>query len=68
MRRNPRTAAVLSLIIPGMGQFYSSMFWWGLFWLVATPFAWPAIGLPWGLACHGAAAWQAYRYAKKHPY
>ena len=31
------TAAVLSLIIPGVGQFYNGAFWRGIFWLIITP-------------------------------
>jgi hypothetical protein len=35
--RNPGTAAVLSLLIPGVGQFYNGDFLRGVFWLIVTP-------------------------------
>lgn len=40
--RNPGTAAVLSALVPGIGQIYNGTFWRGLFWLIITP------GLGWG--------------------
>jgi len=43
MPGNPGTAAVLSLVIPGVGQFYNGDFWRGIFWLIVTPGLW--IGL-----------------------
>jgi len=38
--KNPGTAAVLSAIIPGLGQFYNGEFWRGIFWLIVTPGLW----------------------------
>jgi hypothetical protein len=35
--RNPGTAAVLSALIPGIGQFYNGDFLRGIFWLIVTP-------------------------------
>jgi TM2 domain-containing membrane protein YozV len=66
--RNPGVAAVLSLIIPGMGQLYNGTFWRGLFWLVITPGLWLGTGGFFGWVCHVIAAWTAYGYAKEHPY
>ena len=40
----PGIAAVLSLIIPGMGQFYNGTFWRGIFWLIITPGLWIGSG------------------------
>ena len=31
------TAAVLSFLVPGLGQFYNGKFWRGIFWLIVTP-------------------------------
>jgi len=35
-KNKPGIAAVLSLIIPGVGQFYNGTFWRGIFWLIIT--------------------------------
>ena len=40
--KNPGTAAVLSLVIPGVGQFYNGDFLRGIFWLIVTPGIRPA--------------------------
>ena len=40
----PGIAAVLSLIIPGVGQFYNGTFWRGIFWLIITPGLWIGSG------------------------
>ena len=37
-------AAVLSLVIPGVGQFYNGDFWRGVFWLIITPGLWIGTG------------------------
>ena len=42
--RNPGVAAVLSLLIPGVGQFYNGDFLRGLFWLIVTPGLWIGSG------------------------
>ena len=36
----PGTAAVLSLLIPGVGQIYNGDFLRGIFWLIITPGFW----------------------------
>jgi len=41
---SPGTAAVLSLLIPGVGQFYTGHFVWGIVWLVLTPGFWIGTG------------------------
>ena len=57
------TAAVLSLIIPGVGQFYNGDFLRGLFWLILTPGLWIGSGGLLGWVCHVIASITAYRRA-----
>jgi TM2 domain-containing membrane protein YozV len=58
-------AAVLSLIIPGVGQIYNGAFWRGIFWLIITPGFWFG-SLGWfGWVCHLLSAYTAYRFAEK---
>ncbi|HEX8455204.1 MAG TPA: DUF5683 domain-containing protein [Longimicrobium sp.] len=66
--RNPRIAALLSLLIPGIGQIYNGKFLRGLFWLIVTPGMWIGTGGLLGWVCHLIAAYTAYNYAKEHPY
>jgi TM2 domain-containing membrane protein YozV len=61
----PGIAAVLSLIIPGVGQFYNGTFWRGIFWLIITPGLWIGSGGMLGWICHIIAAVTAYNYAKR---
>jgi len=56
-------AAVLSLIIPGVGQIYNGKFLRGLFWLIVTPGLWIGSGGLLGWICHLISAYTAYRYA-----
>lgn len=63
--RNPGTAAVLSLIVPGIGQFYTGHFLWAIFWLIVTPGFWIGTGGFFGWPFHIFAAWQAYRQAER---
>ena len=42
--RNPGVAAVLSAIIPGVGQFYNGRFLAGILWLIVTPGLWIGTG------------------------
>ncbi len=63
-RRNPGAAAVLSLIIPGVGQIYNGDFLRGIFWLIITPGFWMGTGGLLGWVCHVIAAWTAYRRAR----
>ena len=63
MPGNPGTAAVLSLVIPGVGQFYNGDFWRGVFWLVVTPGMWIGTGGTLGWICHVLAAITAYKRA-----
>ena len=65
--KNPGTAAVLSLLIPGVGQFYNGDFLRGLFWLIVTPGLWIGSGGLLGWICHVIASITAYRRASRPP-
>ena len=62
-KSNPGLAAVLSLIVPGVGQIYNGAFLRGLFWLIITPGFWIGTGGMLGWVCHLIAAYTAYSYA-----
>jgi TM2 domain-containing membrane protein YozV len=61
--RNPGVASVLSVLIPGIGQFYNGDFLRGIFWLIVTPGLWLGSGGTLGWICHIIAAVTAYRRA-----
>jgi TM2 domain-containing membrane protein YozV len=61
--KNPGTAAVLSLLIPGVGQFYNGDILRGIFWLIVTPGLWIGSGGMLGWICHIIAAATAHRRA-----
>jgi len=66
--RNPWIAAVLSLIIPGLGQIYNGRIIIGIIWLLVTGISWVgSIGFL-GWTVHLIAAWCAYSYAKENPF
>ena len=50
--RHPGVAAVLSLVIPGVGQIYNGDFLRGIFWLIVTPGFWIGTGDLLGWVCH----------------
>jgi TM2 domain-containing membrane protein YozV len=62
--KNPGTAAVLSLLLPGVGQFYNGDFLRGIFWLIVTPGLWIGSGGVLGWIAHVIAAITAYRRAE----
>jgi TM2 domain-containing membrane protein YozV len=62
--KNSGTAAVLSLLIPGVGQFYNGDFLRGIFWLIVTPGLWIGTGGILGWIAHVIAAITAYRRAE----
>ena len=64
-RSNPGVAAVLSLLVPGVGQIYNGAFLRGIFWLIVTPGLWFGSGGALGWICHIVAAFTAYRFASK---
>jgi TM2 domain-containing membrane protein YozV len=61
---NAGVAAVLSLVVPGVGQIYNGDFIRGAFWLVATPGFWIGSGGVVGGACHLVSAYTAYHRAR----
>jgi TM2 domain-containing membrane protein YozV len=68
--RDPYIAAVLSLIVPGVGQLYNGQILAGALWLVALvtiiPGFWLGTGGLFGLLAHVIAAYTAYAYARDH--
>ena len=64
--KHPGTAAVLSLLVPGVGQIYNGDFLRGIFWLIVTPGLWIGSGGTLGWICHLIAAWTAHRRAHHH--
>jgi hypothetical protein len=65
--RDPFTAGLLSLIVPGVGQLYNGRILAGILWLIITPGFWIGSGGTLGWICHIIAAYTAYSYAKDHP-
>jgi len=63
-RKNPGLAAVLSFVIPGLGQIYNGAFLRGIIWLIVTPGFWLGTGGTLGWICHVVSAYTAYRYAE----
>jgi TM2 domain-containing membrane protein YozV len=63
--RNPGLSAVLSLLVPGVGQFYNGDFLRGIFWLIVTPGLWIGSGGTLGWICHIIAAITAYHRATR---
>ena len=61
---DPGLSAVLSFVVPGLGQFYNGRFWRGIFWLTVTPGLWIGSGGTLGWICHIVAAYTAYSYAR----
>ncbi len=59
------TAAVLSALLPGIGQFYNGAWLRGIFWLIITPGLWIGTGGLLGWVCHVIAAYTAYKYAQR---
>jgi TM2 domain-containing membrane protein YozV len=64
--RDPGLAAVLSLIIPGVGQLYNGRILTGILWLIITPGLWIGTGGTLGWICHIISAYTAYSYARDH--
>ena len=58
--RDPVLAAVLSAIIPGVGQLYNERILAGILWLIITPGLWIGTGGLLGWVCHVIAAYTAY--------
>ena len=64
--RDPALAGILSLLVPGIGQFYNGRILAGIFWLIITPGFWLGTGGMLGWVCHLISAYTAYSYAKEH--
>lgn len=62
--KNPGIAAVLSFLIPGLGQIYNGHFLRGLFWLIVTPGFWLGTGGMLGWVCHLLSAYTAHSKAE----
>ena len=60
---SPGLAAVLSVLIPGLGHVYAGRLLAGLVWFLATGFGYWAILVP-GFAIHVASVYFAYQAAK----
>jgi TM2 domain-containing membrane protein YozV len=58
-------AAVMSLILPGVGQIYNGYFLRGILWLIITPGFWIGTGGMLGWICHLISAITAYRKAQE---
>lgn len=63
MQRNPGVAAVLSVVLPGVGQIYNGDFLRAIFWLIITPGLWIGTGGMLGWVCHVISAFTAYQRA-----
>ncbi len=60
---HPGIAAVLSVLIPGLGHLYSGRLAAGAVWFLAVAFGYWAILVP-GFLIHVASVWFAYQAAK----
>jgi TM2 domain-containing membrane protein YozV len=60
---SPGIAAVLSVLIPGLGQVYAGRLLAGGLWFLATGFAYWAILVP-GFVVHALCIWSAYASAR----
>ena len=60
---SPGVSAVLSVLIPGLGQLYSGRLLAGAIWFLATCFFYTTVLLP-GFLLHAVCVWSAYRSAR----
>ena len=60
---SPGVAAVLSVLIPGLGQLYAGRLFAGAIWFIGTAFAYWAILVP-GFIAHALCIWSAYQSAR----
>ena len=64
---SPGVAAVLSVLVPGLGHVYAGRLLRGLIWFVATGFAYWAILIP-GFLLHGLCIYASFRAARRYRY
>lgn len=62
--RRPPTSALLSFLLPGLGQIYNREILRGIFWLLVTPGVWLGTGGLLGWLCHLISAGTAYHRAR----
>ena len=60
----PGVAALLSFVLPGIGQIYNGEILRGLFWLIITPGVWIGTGGLLGWVCHLLSAGTAFHRAE----
>jgi TM2 domain-containing membrane protein YozV len=60
---SPGVAAVLSVLLPGLGQVYNGRLLAGALWFAGTSLAYWAVLLP-GFIVHAFCVWRAYRGAR----
>ena len=60
---SPGVAAVLSVLVPGLGHVYSGRLGVGAIWFLVTGFAYWAILVP-GFLVHAFCIWSAYEHAR----
>jgi TM2 domain-containing membrane protein YozV len=64
--RNPGTAAIMSFLLPGLGQLYNGQILWAIVGVIITPGLWSGTGGLLGWVCHVISAYTAYNYAQRH--
>jgi hypothetical protein len=62
-RPSPGIAAVLSVLLPGLGHVYSGRLLGGLVWFLAAGFGYWAVLVP-GFLIHALSVWFAYQTAR----
>jgi TM2 domain-containing membrane protein YozV len=65
--RDPILAAILSFLLPGVGQIYNGRILIGIIWLIVTGVSWIGSAGTLGWIVHLISAYCAYSYAKEHP-
>jgi len=61
----PGVSAVLSLVLPGVGQIYNGEFLRRIFWLIVTPGLWIGSEGMLGWICHVIASYTEYQRGKR---
>ena len=62
---HPGTAAVLSFLLPGLGQIFNGHIFWAIFWFIVTPGLWLGSAGTLGWIFNILASWQAHRQATR---